>query len=441
MRRIPSVRRLREVVRTWAPKRPGAGLHEDARLLWQTALALLALSVVIGIIAGQQRLVAIPLDVDAAHTHAGALGWIELGFVAVALALFGGALSALEQRIAQVVGVSAAASAVAYVLATLVDSALARVIFGAAVMLSMVALLGWLGMRSPQVRFFGLPQLALALAAVSLLLGATIGTLLEVQAAGATTYFPGASAEAHPLVLAAGFQTLALMAIAEWRLRPAPDHWPSLGVAQIALAFVAGVLLCLRALLGMAMLLPLGVVLELAAAALFAVRFAPRVARVRWFVRGGERLFALSALILVVYLGFLCYLLGRLALHSYNSFADIPTTLTTASDHLLFLGVMTNALFGVLCETIGERERFWPAADELLFWGMNLGLIGFVVGLLVRNSLLALMLQGMFSPILGASLLVGVVAYSVRLHTARTEVGSGRTRSDISGSQQGKRLS
>lgn len=412
-------------VRAWPRQWLGAGPDADRRLLWQTALVLLALSVLIGVVDAQQRFGTPPTSVVAAHAHSGALGWVELGVVAAALVLFGGMLSGLELRVARVVSVLVAASVCAYVLATLVGSPLGRVIFGVAVVLGVVAFLGWLGMRSPQVRF-ALPHLALLLAALGLLLGTTIGALLEVQAASPFTFFPGDTADAHPLALAAGFQVLAAMAIVEWRLLSVPRRWPPLGLAQVALAAGAAVALCLGALLAAPMLLPLAFALELAAGMLFALRVAPRLVRVRWLVRGGERRFALSALYLIAYLAFLSFLLGRLTLHVYGSFSGIPTALLTANSHLLFVGVMTNALFGILFETTIARRGFWPAADELLFWGMNVGLVGFVAGLmLLHNGLTSLLLQGIFSPILGACLLVGVVAYSVRLQTARLRTGSG----------------
>jgi hypothetical protein len=396
-------------------------LSTDVKLLLQAALALLAIGAIIGAIAAQNRFVLAPEWV-AAHIASGALGWMLLGIVAFALMLFGAeGFSALERRSARAVSVLVVVSVCCYVLAAWRGSPLARVVCIAAVLLAIVALLGWLGMRSAQIRLC-LAHLALLLAVLALTFGATIATLIEIQSLTHMVLFPGDTASSRPVVLSSGYLVLAGMALLERRLRPAAEAWPRLGVAQVGLAFVAAMALGTGILLNMAGVVPLAAALELATGAVFVVRFAPRVLAVRWLERGSERQYALASVFLVAYLVFFVYLLVRLTLHAYPDYGDIPTSLSIALGHLLFLGAITNALFGLIIETARERRGVWPATEDVLFWGMNLGLLGFVTGLVVRNSVVAFLLQGIFASILGAALVVGVAALGARLQMSRVRI-------------------
>jgi hypothetical protein len=402
-------------------------LRTDVKVLFQAALALLALAVVLGAIQVQNRQPPSP-DQSAIHSGAGTWGWIMLGVVALSLMLFGGGtLSALEQRYARLMSGLTTASVACYVLALVSGNALVRVVCSAALLLSIVSLLGWLGMRSAQIHL-GLPQVALVLASIALVFAATIGMLLEVQSAASAsaatigTFFPGDTASARPVVFVSGYLMLAGMAVSEWRLQPTSAGWSWQGVAQVALAFLAAVALGIGLLLDIAGAASLALVFDLASGVFLVMRFAPRMRDVRWLERGSERHFALGSIFLVAYMILFVYLLGTLAIRAKVSYGEIPLSVTGALDHLMFLGAMTNALVGLLTEMTCERRRFWPATEDLLFWGLNLGLLGFVIGLALGSTTLGQTLQGLFSPILAASLLVGIVAYSVRLQTARVRI-------------------
>ena len=83
----------------------------------------------------------------------------------------------------------------------------------------------------------------------------------------------------------------------------------------------------------------------------------------------------------------------------------------------MFIGVLTNGLFGLAHEAAGRRRSFWPWADHVLFWGMNAGLVGFVVGLIMQEAIV----KQVFTPIMGASILLGMLTYTVRLQTGTSE--------------------
>jgi hypothetical protein len=67
---------------------------------------------------------------------------------------------------------------------------------------------------------------------------------------------------------------------------------------------------------------------------------------------------------------------------------------------------------------IPPARRVWPWAEDVLFWGVNVGLIGFIVGLLTESS----PLKRTFSPILGLSIQLGMLALALRLRSGGTAV-------------------
>ncbi len=80
----------------------------------------------------------------------------------------------------------------------------------------------------------------------------------------------------------------------------------------------------------------------------------------------------------------------------------------------MFIGVMTNALFGLIGELTREKQRLYPFAEAVLFWGMNIGLVGFALGLILETSLLKIL----FTPLMGLAIIVGAVVLALRLSRA-----------------------
>jgi hypothetical protein len=89
----------------------------------------------------------------------------------------------------------------------------------------------------------------------------------------------------------------------------------------------------------------------------------------------------------------------------------------------MFVGLMTNVLFGaILVGAVADRPRVWPWADHVVFWGLNLGVAGFVAVLLIVGSG-----EGakpfthpvsFIAPIMGLSALLGIATFSMRLSSA-----------------------
>ncbi len=158
-------------------------------------------------------------------------------------------------------------------------------------------------------------------------------------------------------------------------------------------------------------LLSLNLLFELIGVVIYIVRFAPRILRINWLKRSPQRFFAFSGIFIVVDILLLVYILGSVIGGIYKDFQSVPVWLVFALDHAVFIGIMSNALFGLIQEASAERHAFWPWADDVLFWGMNFGMVGFVVSLLLDQRIL----ERVFTPIMGLSILVAIVTYVIRL--------------------------
>jgi hypothetical protein len=245
-------------------------------------------------------------------------------------------------------------------------------------------------------------------ALTTLAIGAILGVLLGLDAAGRID-LPSGIYGAHPSTMVVGYLILAGLAMVEWRLAAPgrPARGDRAGVAQVALPFLAGLALMAGSLFDVFALLVINVPLEVAGVVVFLVRVGRRIRAVRWLQPGPERQFGLAALFLVVNILLIAYVIARYA----EDFDTIPAWLLFALDHSMFIGVMTNSLFGLILVAGAERRGIWRWAEDVLFWGVNAGLIGFIVGLLTESS----PLKRTFSPILGLSLLLGMLVLAQRL--------------------------
>jgi hypothetical protein len=91
--------------------------------------------------------------------------------------------------------------------------------------------------------------------------------------------------------------------------------------------------------------------------------------------------------------------------------------LAIASDHTTFIGVITNLMFGLLLVLTRDQAGRWPWADQLIFWGVNVGLVIFLIGLI--GDVVILKLIG--APLMGVALLLGLATYASRLWTSNLE--------------------
>ncbi len=384
----------------------------EIRTLLQTALVLFVFTVVVGILNGTDL-----ADFDRkallTHVHAGTLGWITLSVLAAALWLFGeggeGA-AGWHTTLARWLSYGAAIFVAMYALAFLTTVGAMRPVAGGAVLFIISGFLVWLAVRARHVRLT-VPHLGILAAVATSAVGSVLGVLIGIEFATGDSFLPEGAFDAHPAVMVVGFLVPVGMAITEWSLRsgqtlPAAGR---LGTAQIALPFVGGLMLMVGALLDIVPLIILNLPFEIAGVAIYVWRLWPDLVRVRWVRGAHERLCALSVVFLVFNLLWLTYLIGRYE----GDFDKVPFNLILILDHTMFIGVMTNTIFALMAVASSARHELWSWADNVILVGVNVGLAGFVAGLLADEAVL----KQTFTPIMGIAILLGIAVFTARFQT------------------------
>lgn len=401
--------------------------RSEIRLLFQTAMAVFVITVGIGMLNGQ-HFIKLSQDILLTHVHAGTLGWITLSVLAMCLWLFGGEDTPEAQQTqstqsgmrgyVRVLALLAVVSVPVYVVAFFSGNLVARAIFGVPVLAAIVGFLTWLVIRSRQIRLM-VAHLAILGALITVTVGAILGVLLQIEFAAKANFLPTGAFAAHPGTMVVGYLLLVGMAISEWQLMPDTGKLSRVGLIQIALPFVAGLVLTVGLLYNVFALLGANVLFEIAGVVIYIVRFAPHVVRAHWLQPISNRYFAISSIFVVVNVALIVFLIGAIVTKVYEDFSMIPRWLVFGQDHAMFIGVLTNALFGMIYQLTRERQDYWRWADHILFWGMNFGMIGFVISLLIDVPFF----ERVFTPIMGGSILVGLLAYTLRMRaTSRPTV-------------------
>ncbi|MBI4187090.1 MAG: hypothetical protein HY530_06275 [Chloroflexi bacterium] len=347
-----------------------------------------------------------------AHVHAGTLGWITLGIFGATMWLFSGEKPATQRhaRYVRWLSIVAIVAIALYVLTLFLAEPIPRPIAGSLVLLVIAGFLGWVIAQSWRIKFT-VPHLALLAALITLTIGAVLGVLMVVYLAGGAKFLPQGAFMSHPASLVAGYLILAGMAITEWGLksRVAPASISRLGIAQVVLPFLGGLALMLGSLLDIFALIILIVPFQIGGVLIYLARLGSGIMRARWLEGSNSRLFALSAVFLAVNVAMTAYLIANYA----DRFEEIPSWLLFALDHAIFIGLLTNGLFGLVYEVSRAQRSFWPWADHVLFWGMNAGLVGFVAGLILQEAII----KQIFTPIMGMSILLAMLTYTIRVQT------------------------
>ncbi len=382
-------------------------IQRDQRLLLQCALALFVFTIVVGILNGTDA-----VDFDhktlMTHVHAGTLGWISLSVFAASLGLFGPGHPGPSWSVAlmRVLPAVTVAAVVAYVTAFLTTTSILRPILGSLAGVAMVGWFAWILARRGAV-VLSVPRLAVLAAITSLMIGAVLGVLLGIEYSGEADVLPSGSEGAHPASMVIGFLIPTGMALAEWALRPdlVEVRADRAGLYQVGLPFVGGLLVMVGILADVTPLVALSLPFEVIGVGLLIRRLWPGLRRVNWADQGYVRNAAVTVAALCADIVLFVYIIAR-----YEGDVDAaPDRVVLALDHLMFLGVMTNALFALLDRLVGARLR--AGIDHFVVVATNLGVAGFVIGLLADST----PLKRTFTPIMGIGLLVAVVAFSARL--------------------------
>ena len=389
----------------------GHPLRAEVKLLLQVAMVLFVWTVVIGILNGTD-LVDFDRKVLLSHVHAGTLGWITTSVFAASLWLFGSTARAGEVTAGR--GLAWASSVILPVFAltfafTYDDP---RAILGTLALLAIIGVFAWVVVRARQIELTTVHLGFLAAVATSVV-GGIIGVLLATEIATGRNVLTDGGSDAHPATMVVGFLIPVGMALAEWGLRGrTTEPAGRLGVAQVGLPFIGGLLLMIGLLFEIDPLPPLASLIELIGVGIFFKRMWGPLRSVAWGERTPGRYAAASAVAIIVNIIFLNYLVGA----NEGDLDLVGTNQILALDHTMFVGVLTNAIFALLLIATAGRSR-WPWIDDIVFAGMNVALVGFVVSLLAETT----WLMRIATPVLGACILAGLVDRTLALVDADSD--------------------
>ena len=398
-------------------------LSRATRTLFTAAMVIFLYTVVIGILNGMD-LWEPEHDVLMSHVHSGTLGWITLGVAGVAMLVcsLDREVSADERRSADTLAWAMIAGVVLYVVAfavgdSIFDDRIQRPVFGTLLFLPVVWFLVWLVGAYRAYGRSSAARLGLLLAWISLLIGAVFGVILGLYTSNGEV--PGLGddvaariADAHPPAMVIGYLLVAGFSIVEWLLHDQDTGRG--GFVQVWLLFVAGLIINLAFVTGTDEQLAGPANLLMIAAGVMMLWRSRRLLTPDSVRRAEAGLFPRFALFfLVVYLVLLTVLVSWIVrdVIDFEALTESQEGLLLAFDHTMFIGVMTNVVFGVLALLVTTpRTRL---ANRVLWWGVNIGIVGFALGLLTTTDVL----KQIFAPIMGISLLIGLAIYLLALNT------------------------
>jgi hypothetical protein len=378
-----------------------------ARDLYLVAMAVFLVTILTGILNGAD-VVELDRDRTLTHVHAGTVGWLTLTIVASSFLLFRAADRRLMIALAVLVPV--------YVAAFFLGSLPLRAIGGVALLLAIGWLLVWIW-RQYLAGERSLPRLAVVLGLTTFGYGAVIGVLLQVQGALAITILRGDSIGAHAGAMTFGYLVLVAMGLIEWRVLGTPGL-PRAGLVQVIALFIGGLTISLSLLAG-AEQAGGGIYLltQLVAVVVFVARVWPRTLRIDWLAASPVRHAATASLWVVAALLLFMYIVFAFLQDPTNQDA-LPVNILVASDHAVYIGVLTNLVLALLIRLGLDQETRRGWIGQVIFWGVNLGLLVFVVGLILDVT----ELKRIGAPLMGATLLValGLLAWAVSRGTVDT---------------------
>lgn len=388
--------------------------RQEIRWLYQTALLLFLVTIGFGMARGLGLIDFADRNQFLTHLHSGTIGWITLGIVATVLWIYGGTAprAANEQPVTWTSVILIVAVPI-YIVAWWTGNLPFRAVGGSLVLLGIVLFAIWLVREAARIGYRNLttPQLGAVVGLVTLVAGSTLGVLVQIQFASGAFSLPGGTIPAHAETQISGYLVLIAMSIAYWRLHG--NDRTARGTWMVWLFFVGAVFIAVAVLLDILPLTILYVPLDITAFVLLLTLVWRKVVSPGWLQVGSARHYAIAIPFAVVYLVIFIYLLmGFAVLKLWPTFNDVPANLIPATEHPLFVGMVTNTLFGLMYDLHGDRR--WAWADHVLFWGMNIAVAAFLVAILANAS----DAFKIITPVLGVSLLVGIVVNTMRFWIA-----------------------
>ena len=384
-----------------------------ARDQYLVAMGVFVLNIVIGILNGSD---AVEFDHNQllTHVHAGTIGWLTLTIIASAFLLFRAADRRLMITLSVLVPL--------YVIAFYTGSFQARAAGGTLLLLAIAWALVWIW-RQFLAGERTLPRLAVVLGLTSFGYGAVIGVLLQIEAASGTRLVSGDGIAAHASAMTFGYLVLTAFGLIEWQLLGTRDL-PRAGLVQVFALFLGGLVISVGLIAGAAQAAG-GIYLltQLVAVVLFVVRIWPRALRVGWASADPIRHIGAASIWVVAALILFMYLVASFIASASDDPNALPTNVLIASDHSVYIGVMTNIVLLLLSRLVlaGTATPSW--FRHLTFWGVNLGLLVFVIGLILDSA----EIKRVGAPVMGVVLLIALAFLAIRawssdLSAAETEL-------------------
>ena len=385
----------------------GHPFRKEVALLFQAALLIFIFTVVVGILNGTDA-VDFGQKTILTHVHTGTLGWLTLSVFATSLWLFGqGELTPGERTSARFLSYAAVVSFLAYNGAFLTTAGTLRPTLGGFALATIAGFLVWIAVRARSVEITT-PHVGILAAVGTSVVGGVLGVLLGIKIATGDNVLPEGGEDAHPATMVIGFLIPVGMALAEWALAwPKPALVNRLGVMQMVLPFIGGGFVATGLLLDAPPLIGLSLPFELAGVGIFLRRMWPLFKKVDWRAASPSRFATVAAAAIAVDLAIFVYLVARYE----GDFDNAPTHQVLALDHVMFIGVMTNAILALLFSLLAGRTSWLASVQHVVFLGMNAGLAGFAMGLFFDVSVL----KQVSTPVLGGAILVAIVAVSLSL--------------------------
>ncbi|MDO8506415.1 MAG: hypothetical protein Q7S41_02270, partial [Candidatus Limnocylindria bacterium] len=284
---------------------------------------------------------------------------------------------------------------------------------------------------------FGTTELLVVLGLTTLVIGSSLGVTVQILlGTGQTVPTSPDLVGAHATAQTGGYLVLVAAGFIEWQLTGGGKR-SMLGLVQVGLLFIGGLLLSFSLLSAaqigpdLAQALPgIATLFTLAGILIIAFRLGRAALGVSW-VTGGARHIAVAVGFLVLAVVLQAILVQQF-IASQGDFTKISVGLLHALDHSFFVGLMTNVLFGAILVLTADRPRAWPWADNVIFWGLNLGAAAFITVLLTAGSgegKAAFTHPVAFvAPIMGLSALLGIATLLMRLQGAPApEIAPART--------------
>ena len=378
-------------------------LDRQVRLVLQTALVVFAYTIVIGILNGVD-LVEFSRQLLLSHLHGGTLGWMTLGILGATLWLFGEGATPSDSsaRLARGLSYLACGAIALYVAAFATTTGGLRPVAGVATLSALIGFAAWAFSRARYVTL-SVPRLFVLVGLTTSVLGGLFGVVNGMAIAFGWSV-PSSFFEAHPGTMEIGFVIPVAMGLAEWGLRPerSEEPAPRAGKFQVGFMFLAFVVILVSILAEQDALVGLGTMVAMIAIVIFFVRMWSTAIRTSLVGRSPRRHAVVGGTLVgaaIIYISVIINAAG-------GDFGAIPRGQAVAFLHLMSVGGTTNALLAFVIG-LSRRTTEATAVDDVVFWGLTVGVLGFVAALTVDAAGLTML----FAPIMGLSLLLAIAVH------------------------------